>query len=337
MLAALVFAATPAFPQMSETLVSNTDKIRSSGSNLFFAQDFTTGSQGATLSDIQIRLGVGGTSISVKLRKDNGSGRPNMGPSGLVATLTNPNSLENNKLNKFTVPTGNTVTLAANTTYWISVHEGTTNAKILIQNNSDDETTAKPGWSIGNNGLYRAKESDTWSTTQNGLVIAVRGTLDADTTAPTLSSAAVNGTALTLTYSEDLDTSSTPAATAFAVTVDSGTAASPSSVAIAGKVVTLTLGSAVTSGQTVTVSYTVPTGNNSKPIRDKAATPNNAAALTNEAVANNTAPKLSGAAVDGDSLTLTYDGNLKTTPLPAASAFSVTVDSGTAANLLLLP
>ena len=49
--------------------------------------------------------------------------------------------------------------------------------------------------------------------------------------------------------------------------------------------VTLTLGTAAMSGQTVTVTYTAGTN----PIRDTATTPNNAANLSSQSVTNNTA------------------------------------------------
>ncbi len=431
MLAMLVFAATPAF---SATLVSNADKFANNAneSNAFYAQSFRTGSQGATLSDIQIRLGTSGSSISVRLREDNGSGQPNMNASGLVATLTNPNSLEGNKLNKFTVPTSNTVKLAAGTTYWISVHEGISNAKkFLIQNNSDDETTAETGWSIDDTSLLRSTDSGSWSTDPDGLVIEVNGTLNsaptvaneipdqsateamafsyafpentfsdsdtnptdtltysavksddsglpawlsfnattrtfsgtptgsdlgtvsvkvtaddgyggtvsdtfdiavtADTTAPMLSTAEVSDDSLTLTYNEDLDTGSTPAAGDFTVKVagSSVSLANTNPVAISGKTVTLTLASGVTHGQMVTVSYTAGTN----PIRDKAATPNNAANLSGESVTNSTpdttAPMLSTAEVNDDSLTLTYDEELDTGSTPAAGDFTVTAAGST--------
>ena len=144
-----------------------------------------------------------------------------------------------------------------------------------------------------------------------------------DTTAPVLSTAAVNGTSLVLTYNEALDTTSTPAAAAFAVTV-AGAARTVSSVAVSGSTVTLTLSSAVTSGQTVRVNYTVPDAN---PIQDAAG--NDAAALSDRAVTNSTpdttAPVLSTAAVNGTTLTLTYNEALNTTSTPAAAAFAVTV------------
>ena len=101
---------------------------------------------------------------------------------------------------------------------------------------------------------------------------------------PSLDSAAVNGADLVLAWNETLRDDSVPAAGDFAVTV-AGSSRNVSSVAVAGSAVTLTLASAVTSGQTVTVSYTKGTN----PLKDLAS--NDAPALTDEAVRNSrTAP-----------------------------------------------
>ena len=99
---------------------------------------------------------------------------------------------------------------------------------------------------------------------------------------PALASAAVNGAALTLTYGEALDESSTPATDAFTVTV-AGSGRTVTHVSVSGRVVTLTLASAVTDGQEVTVTYTVPGTN---PLRDAAG--NAAEGLSNDPVWNAT-------------------------------------------------
>ena len=102
-----------------------------------------------------------------------------------------------------------------------------------------------------------------------------------DVTEPVLVSAAVDGAALVLTYNEALDATSTPAAGDYAVTVAGGNR-SVSAVQVSGSTVTLTLASAVTQGQAVTVSYTA--GVN--PVQDLADNP--AAALLDRVVTNET-------------------------------------------------
>ena len=119
---------------------------------------------------------------------------------------------------------------------------------------------------------------------------------------PTLSASAAPGMTLVLTYDETLDDTSVPAASAYAVTVD-GSDRTVSSVAISGQTVTLTLASAVTLGQTVIVSYTVPGTN---PVQDDDGI--DAAALTDEVVTsvNNVAtgaPTITGTPQVGQTLT----------------------------------
>ena len=91
-------------------------------------------------------------------------------------------------------------------------------------------------------------------------------------TPPMLVSATVHGATLTLTYNENLDTGSVPAAGAFTVTVDrsSRDLADTNPVTVVDAAVTLTLSSAVAQGATVTVSYTVP---DAMPIQDAARCP----------------------------------------------------------------
>ena len=107
------------------------------------------------------------------------------------------------------------------------------------------------------------------------------GVVALDTQAPVLSSAAVDGATLTLTYGENLDAGSVPAAGDFTVTV-AGSGRAVSTVEVNGDTVTLTLASAVTLGQTVTVSYTAGTN----PVQDRSG--NDAANLTGQTVTNNT-------------------------------------------------
>ena len=108
---------------------------------------------------------------------------------------------------------------------------------------------------------------------------------DDEYTGPALQSAEIDAAVLTLEFSNTLDATSRPARSAFEVKVR-GTAVSLSSsnpVSISGSTVTLRLGSPVTAGDTVTVSYTEPATN---PIQDGAGLV--APDFTNEPVFNNT-------------------------------------------------
>ena len=144
-----------------------------------------------------------------------------------------------------------------------------------------------------------------------------------DTAKPSLASAEVDGTTLTLTFSEALNTTA-PANTAFTVKLDGGAGANPTDVSIADRDVTLTLAAAVTPAQTATVTYAKPTSN---PIKDLSG--KEADAFTDEAVVNrladSTPPTLSVAVLDADglTLTLTYNEALKTSSVPDKSVFTV--------------
>ncbi len=107
-----------------------------------------------------------------------------------------------------------------------------------------------------------------------------------DNAAPVFGSASVNGTTLSLTYTDAslLDATHLPQADAFTL---GGTTTTVSSVAVdaATKIVTLTLSEAVKNTETVTVSYTDPTtGNDVAAIQD--AYGNDAASLVEQAVSN---------------------------------------------------
>ena len=137
---------------------------------------------------------------------------------------------------------------------------------------------------------------------------------DVDEIAPALTSASVNGTALTLTFSEALDADSKPAADAFAVTVAEA-ARTVDDVSVSGSTAVLTLASAVASGETVTMGYTVPADAGAARIKD--ASGNAAASFTGEAVTNETEasnsaptglPEITGTPKVGEVLTASVDG-----------------------------
>ena len=150
---------------------------------------------------------------------------------------------------------------------------------------------------------------------------------------PALSSASVNGAALTLTYGEALDGNSTPATDAFTVTV-AGSGRTVTHVSVSGRVVTLTLNPAVEHGETgLTVSYRPGTS----PIQD--AVGNNADGLSNEQVTNKTpdttAPRVLSITSDAthptkDSFTVTITFSEEVTGLTAGE---IAVTNGAGSNL----
>ena len=159
---------------------------------------------------------------------------------------------------------------------------------------------------------------------------------DVDDVSPVLTDANVDGDALTLTFGEPLDGSSVPAPSAFSATVD-GAARGISDVSMSGSSVTLTLASAVVSGETVTVGYAVPTGANARPLRDAAE--NAVAGFSNRAVTNTTPasnaapvglPTVSGTAQVGETLTASSAGITDTDGLTNATyAWQWIADDGT--------
>ena len=156
---------------------------------------------------------------------------------------------------------------------------------------------------------------------------------DADEAAPELSSASVDGATLVLTFGEALDEASAPAATSFAATVGED-ARAVEAVALAGETVTLTLASAVTAGETVTVSYTAPAepdpglqdaaGNGVADFADEEVTNATAAVLPAVSIAAASTPVTEGTSA---SFTLTRTG-------PAAAALEVSVSVSEAGSVL---
>ena len=153
-----------------------------------------------------------------------------------------------------------------------------------------------------------------------------------DAVAPSFASASVNGTALTMTFNEDLAAAASLANDAFMVkkTPSGGTEAPVNlsgTPAISGKTVSLTLAAAVTAtDRNVTVKYTKPGTVSSNALVD--ARGNAVVTFTDfelvfNVLGDTTAPVLQTAAVNGSSLVLTYDDDLDTGSEPAPGDFSV--------------
>ena len=157
--------------------------------------------------------------------------------------------------------------------------------------------------------------------TNNGVGnAAASADFDVDTRPPALSTAAVDGSVLTLTYDETLG-AATPVTSAYTVEQRAGSsgpwsAVTVDTVTVSGSKVTLALTSAVGVGDAVRVSYVKPGSNK---LTD--AIGNEAAALSNQAVSNNTAapagPTFNGANIPDQIWYLNTD--IGTVQLPAAT------------------
>lgn len=151
--------------------------------------------------------------------------------------------------------------------------------------------------------------------------------LTPDTTAPVLQSATGSGQQVVLVYSEALSSVNTPLADAFSVQVNAAPV-TVSNVLVAGSTVTLTLDGAIPNGAVATVSYTDATaGDLTDNLQD--ASGNVATDVVDFAVTvapDTTAPTLTGAAIDGAVLTLSYSEALDAQHQPSASYFTVLVN-----------
>ena len=173
----VAFAALLALPLQAQaqaltTFVTNTvESVTPNSTNSIVAQSFETGANAGefTISEVQIRIDTAsGRRTRVRIR-ENDSGEPG----GLVAILTNPGTLEGG-LNTFTAPAG--TTLAASTTYWITVSEEMESSRVSFAQTTADGETGETGWRIGNTRLYKASETAAWSTAPSSLLIAIKGT-----------------------------------------------------------------------------------------------------------------------------------------------------------------
>ena len=148
---------------------------------------------------------------------------------------------------------------------------------------------------------FHAGSAYSWDAANPGWIDGQKVTVSANL-APVVTAAEVDGLQLVLTFAEDLDANSKPAASALTVYMNGGAGTNPSSVdTIRGKTVTMTLATAVTSGQTVTLDYAVPETN---PLRDESEL--NAPAFTGRTVTNNTPAATNNAPTAADN-TVTTD------------------------------
>ncbi len=261
--------------QTSGVLVKNTNQTDAGDFPLDqdYAQPFTTGSNthGYKLTSVQIEftkeLSPPKYSVQILNEFTNPAGQKFPG-NHAIATLKNPTSLVAGN-NEFTA-TGSGIDLDPGTTYFIffDAHKNlnTVGTPTSIRSTATDneDAGAADGWSIGNNGHSRSWKSTFWTGGGSQKVqVAVNGFT---ITLPALTSQVVTGTTLVLTFDQNLDTASRPAAGQFGIRFGGGALKRATAIAISGKQVTLTVPE-VRAGQVVTVSYTKPTRN---PLRNTA-------------------------------------------------------------------
>ena len=148
-------------------------------SNAFLAQPFTAGSAGsgpAVVSEVKIEFSNARSAVSVKIREDNGSNRPDMSADGLVATLTTTQSLSGTGVIAFTPMTGETIVLDGGSTYFVMIHEGSTvtpNSRKSVRL-TNTAATGQTGWAMGTR-LSRTSEGSGWGTPTSRVKMEVRG------------------------------------------------------------------------------------------------------------------------------------------------------------------
>jgi uncharacterized repeat protein (TIGR02059 family) len=229
---------------------------------------------------------------------------------GSALTLT-----YNEALDSGSVPTPTDLTISGRTLSNIAV--GGTNVTATVTPAAVSTDTITVNYTAGSAPIQDVAGNDAGPLTNQAVT---NTTPPADTTAPVFQSGTINGSALTLTYNEALDSASVPTPTD--LTISGRTL---SGIAVSGTNVTATVTPAAVSGDTITVNYTA----GSAPIQDVAG--NDAGPLTNQAVTNTTPagdvtpPTPTTATVNGATLVINFNEALDAASAPAGSAFDVQV------------
>ena len=264
------------------------------------ATPFTTGplSAGYRLEYITVGLwrGSGVPSVKVALYTDS-SGKPGtkLFDFERISGITNAYSALIG--DRFWVP-ASAAHLTAGTTYWVVFENETPGTYYRVRRTSTGKNNAgaASGWSIGGKISVRDTNLDApaWRAGAGAIVMDIHAsavttanaTEAVDQAAPQLQSASVDGHTLTLAYDEELDLTSSPPSSAFTVNVN-GSSRPLVSVGVGQSSVLLSLSTPVEAGDTVTVDYTVPTGESEGKVKDPAG--NAASSFTGQQVTNDTA------------------------------------------------
>ncbi|MDE2905660.1 MAG: cadherin-like beta sandwich domain-containing protein, partial [Acidobacteriota bacterium] len=136
----------------------------------YHAQSFRTGgaAEGYAVTEVGIELadlGSGGATVEIK-EDDAGE------PGALVAALANPATFAADAVNTFAASDG--TTLKADTTYWLAINEAVSDGHAFARTLSAAET-GEPGWTIGDNYVWRNTQDTGWNNGLGVVKIEVRG------------------------------------------------------------------------------------------------------------------------------------------------------------------
>ena len=206
---------------------------------------------------------VGG-SVSLSLTADTAPGKP----TGLSASANGATQIDLS----WTAPTNNGGQAISGYKIEVSSDSGQTFSDLEDDTESTSTTYSHTGLSAGTTRHYRVSAITSVGT--GAASDTASATTSADATPPTISSVAVNGSDVTLSFSEAMDTASRPAASVFKLTAVregvtrtiSGKTTSKVSV-IGGTSGIVSLAEAAVSGEVLTLSYTAPDTN---PLQDTA-------------------------------------------------------------------
>ncbi|MCY4173244.1 MAG: autotransporter outer membrane beta-barrel domain-containing protein [Cyanobacteria bacterium MAG CAR3_bin_5] len=144
----LLLALAPAAQaQTVQTLVGNsgTAEVDDDSTNLRIGVKFTTGSSAVTLTEVRLIVQAAPAAPPVVRIRDGSTTDPT---GAIIATLNNPSTFTLNAQNSFTAPAD--ITLAANTTYFLSLNDGVTTRSdgMEYQYTSSTGQPGVTGWSI---------------------------------------------------------------------------------------------------------------------------------------------------------------------------------------------
>ena len=191
--------ATPVDPSADDILVSNihqnpalTSQIALNDHDFEYAQGFTTGNQSATIGGItlsNLRSVNVDAEISVSILADSGGD-----PGSLLHTLVAPATLATGVDAECSVPDGQTIVLAANTSYFVRVERVAGSLAMTGTKADAEDPQSDPGWSLADACQYKRTGTSGYSTCffSKTMRVVIRGPSPVET--PTLSVADASAT-----------------------------------------------------------------------------------------------------------------------------------------------